>query len=172
MNWLQTIEESISEYVETIVVSLSILVIYWIIKKILFKIIGKRASKKDVAPERELYLQKLVKVMLVLIVLTLIGAIWEISYKGLSVYFASIFTIIGVGLFATWSILSNMTASLVLFFFFPYRVGQEVRIVDGENSVEGRIIDITLFYIKIESPDGKLYSYPNNLAIQRPIRIS
>ena len=93
----------------------------------------------------------------------------EVSFQGLSLYFASIFTVIGVALFATWSVLSNLTASVILFFFFPYRIGRKVKIIDGDNSIEGQIVDITLFHIKVETEDDRIVAYPNNLAIQKPI---
>lgn len=114
---------------------------------------------------------KLVNVLMSCLSVTVLGAIWEISIQGLSLYFASILTVIGVALFATWSVLSNLTSSIFLFFFFPYRIGQKVRIIDSENSVEGIILDINLFYIKIEIEDGNIVAYPNNLAIQRPMII-
>ena len=149
--------------------TLILLLLFLISKSIIRRIISRHAAKNNLVHTRELYIRKLINVMLVLLLITSIGAIWEVSFQGLSLYFASIFTVIGVALFATWSILSNLTASLILFFFFPYRIGGKVKIIDGDNSVEGKIIDITLFYIKVETTDGKNVAYPNNLAIQKPI---
>ena len=116
-------------------------------------------------------MRKLFNVLMLLLLITSIGAIWEISLKGLSLYFASILTIIGVALFATWSVLSNLTASIFLFFFFPYRIGQKVKVVDGDNSVEGVILDINLFYIRIETDENHIVAYPNNIVIQKPLII-
>ncbi|MEL6556964.1 MAG: mechanosensitive ion channel domain-containing protein [Bacteroidota bacterium] len=143
--------------------------LFIIVRSIVRKLVIKHARKNKMAYSRELYVKKLIMVVQVLLFLTIIGVIWEISLKGLSLYFASVFTVIGVGLFANWSILSNMTASVILFFFFPYRIGNKIRIIDGDNSVEGTVVDITLFYIQIETDEKKKYSYPNNLAIQKAI---
>jgi small-conductance mechanosensitive channel len=41
--------------------------------------------------------------------------------------------------------------------------------MDGDNSVEGVIIDITLFAMLIQLADENVVSYPNNLAIQKAI---
>ena len=143
--------------------------LFFIVRSIVRKLVIKHARKNKMAYSRELYVKKLIMVVQVLLFLTIIGVIWEISLKGLSLYFASVFTVIGVGLFANWSILSNMTASVILFFFFPYRIGNKIRIIDGDNSVEGTVVDITLFYIQIETEEKKKYSFPNNLAIQKAI---
>ncbi|MDN5212989.1 mechanosensitive ion channel [Fulvivirgaceae bacterium BMA12] len=150
-------------------ITLILLVLFFISRSIIGKIVRKHAQKNKVVYSRELYIRKLVNLSLVLLLIILIGAVWEISFKGLSLYFASIFTVVGVALFATWSVLSNLTASIILFFFFPYRIGGSIKIIDGDNSVEGQIMDITLFYIKVETDDNKIVTYPNNLAIQKPI---
>lgn len=145
-----------------------ILIAFLVIRYFLRRLVKNHAKNRNVVLSREVYIKKLVSWSLFLIFITVIGMIWEISLQGLSLYFASIFTVVGVALFANWSILSNLTASVILFFFFPYRIGHQVKIIDGDNSIEGEIVDITLFYIRIKSEE-KFCAYPNNLAIQRPI---
>jgi small-conductance mechanosensitive channel len=41
--------------------------------------------------------------------------------------------------------------------------------MDGDNSIEGRVIDITLFSVIISLPNQNKIYYPNNLAVQKPI---
>ena len=100
-----------------------------------------------------------------------LGIIWEVSFKGLSFYFASIFTIVGVALFANWSILSNITTSIILFFNYSFKIGSEIQIMDKDDSVQGTIVDITFFSIQILTKEGDVISYPNNIAIQKPIKL-
>lgn len=152
-----------------VLITIVMVFLFIIVRSVVRKLVIRHARKNKMAYSRELYVKKLIMVIQVLLFLTIIGVIWEISLKGLSLYFASVFTVIGVGLFANWSILSNMTASVILFFFFPYRIGNKIKIIDGDNSVEGTIVDITLFYMQIETDEKKKYSYPNNLAIQKAI---
>jgi len=172
MKWFDSITLSLEGHLLTISISIGLIILYLIVRSVMMKIIRNHARRSDVSPAREVYIRKILHIMLIMITITILGASWEISLQGLSFYFASIFTVIGIGLFATWSILSNLTSSIILFFFFPYRIGHKVKIIDGDNSVEGIIEDITFFYIKIKSSDKKTYSYPNNLAIQKPIRLS
>ncbi len=152
-----------------VVLTFIMIFLFILVRSIILKIISKHARKNKMAYSREVYVKKLVMIVQFILFLTITGMIWEISLKGLSLYFASVFTVIGVGLFANWSILSNMTASVILFFFFPYRIGHKIKIIDGDNSVEGTVIDITLFYIQIETDDKRKCSFPNNLAIQKAI---
>jgi len=161
-----------NENTKTILVTAGLTILFLIIRSITLRLIRRHSIKGDISIDRQIYIRKLSSTLILLLYLTVLGAAWEISLKGLSVYFASIFTIVGVALFATWSMLSNLTASIIIFFFFPYRIGQKVKIVDGDNSIEGTILDITLFYIMIETLDKKMCSYPNNLAIQKPLLLS
>lgn len=138
-------------------------------RKIARRIINRHARKNELTESRVLYTSKFFNVLLAMVFITLLAVVWNVTLKGLSVYFASIFTVVGIAFFAQWSILSNISASVILFFNYTVKMGTMVKIIDGDNSVKGKIIDITLFYIKIEQENGSIVSYPNNLAIQRPI---
>ncbi len=164
-NLIQSIDQHIIQWFITI----GLLLLLLIFHSIALRMVKRHTARYNMGKSRETYIKKLVSAALIALFATFIGSVWEISIQGLSLYFASIFTVVGVALFASWSILSNMTASIVLFFFFPYRIGDRIRIIDGDNSVEGKIIDIKLFYIQIEGEDGKIYSYPNNLVMQKAV---
>jgi len=149
--------------------SVIIFVIYLIVREILSKVVNRRALLHSFDETRSLYIRKTVRVILSIVLIIFLGIIWEVSFEGLSIYIASFITIIGVGLFANWSIVSNITASVILFFFFPLKLGSKVRIVDGENSAEGIVMGLSLFSIQIQNKDGNEVYYPNNMAIQKSI---
>ncbi len=160
----------VQDYLQ-IILTVAVLVVFIIGKAITRKIVRGHANKSDKSDlARISYVTKSINFGLALFLASLIAIIWNISFQGLSIYFASFFTIAGVALFAQWSILSNITASVILFFFYPYRIGSKVKIIDGDNSIEGLIIDITLFAIIIETEDKQEISYPNSLAMQKPMQ--
>ncbi len=142
---------------------------YLLVKKFLFKVVLKRTLAHNFDETRSTYIKKAVRVGLLIILMVLVAIVWDVSFKGLSVYIASILTVVGVGFFANWSMISNITASVILFFFFPFKIGSKVRINDGDNSVEGIVLGVSLFSIKIQREDGKEIYFPNNLAIQKSI---
>jgi small-conductance mechanosensitive channel len=150
-----------------LVISMLIIVLYIVSRQLVKRLIIRRANRHDAHKSRILYVTKVTNIAITVVFGALLGFIWEISLSGLSFYFASIFTVVGVGLFATWSLLSNVTASVILFFFFPFKVGSSIKVQDGVNSIEGVILDITMFYIEIETPEGNVVAFPNNVAIQK-----
>ncbi|MEO9485284.1 MAG: mechanosensitive ion channel domain-containing protein [Ekhidna sp.] len=150
-------------------VTFGVLLAYLIVRKIIFGVVLRRAMKHNFEEARAVYIRKAVSLGVAFLFIIFIGMVWEISLKGLSVYIASFLTIVGVGLFANWSIVSNITASVILFFFFPFKIGSKVRILDGDNSAEGEVIDLSLFSIRLKKDDGNDIYVPNNIAIQKSI---
>ena len=132
-------------------------------------IIRNHAKKYELDDSQRVYANKFFNFTLAILLFIILGIVWDISVKGLSVYFASVFAVVGVALFAQWSIISNITASIILFFNSPFKIGSRIRIMDKDDSVEGKVSDITFFNIHIENDEGVIISYPNNLALQRPI---
>jgi len=99
--------------------------------------------------------------------------IWGVDIKEIGVIFSSVFAVIGVALFAQWSILSNITAGIILFFSFPYKIGDRIRIQDKEINYDGNYIieDIRAYHVHLRKDNGELMTYPNNLMLQKAVSI-
>lgn len=129
----------------------------------------KMGESKKVNQKRVFYISKSINVVIVVMALFLAAAIWSMNFDGILIFISSIFAVIGIALFAQWSILSNVTSSIIIFFTFPAKVGEYITIVDGDNSITGKIVEISLFQIHIQNEENDLVIYPNNLFIQKPI---
>lgn len=96
--------------------------------------------------------------------------IWGVNFADVGLVFSSVFAVIGVAMFAQWSILSNITSGIVMFFTFPYKIGDKIKIHDKDFITEPVIIeDIRTFQIILRSEHGELHSYPNSLILQKGI---
>jgi hypothetical protein len=62
-------------------------------------------------------------------------------------------------MFATWSILSNITAGVILFFFFPFRIGDTIKIHDKDFPIEAEIDDINAFHVFLITAEGEKITY-------------
>ena len=92
-----------------------------------------------------------------------------LGYSEVSFVFSSVFAVIGVALFAQWSILSNITASVVIFFGFPYRVGDRIKVTDADFDLSGTVEEISLFNLQMRSATGNLVTIPNSMLLQRTV---
>ncbi|MDF0706139.1 mechanosensitive ion channel family protein [Flagellimonas okinawensis] len=100
-----------------------------------------------------------------------ISLIWGVNLEDFSVFLSSILAILGVGFVAQWSILSNLTASVILFFNHPLRLGDRIRVMDKDFDWTGKVEDISGFYLFMRTDDGKRITIPTNLVIQKGIEI-
>ena len=149
--------------------SMAALVGFYIANRIFKGVLRRFARRKQVKEKRVFYVAKVFDVLFVLTFLLTLGFVWSVDIKGISVFASSLFAIIGVAMFAQWSILSNITASIIIFFTFPARVGDKIRIVDGDNSIEGTIKEITLFQVELKDDEDNHVIYPNSLLLQKPV---
>lgn len=113
------------------------------------------------------------KVILILFYITevvLISFIWGVDQKQLLVYISSFLTILGIAFFAQWSILSNITAGLILYINYPVKIGDTITILEKDNNITGEIRDIGAFFITLKTPDKELITVPNSIVLQKNIR--
>lgn len=114
---------------------------------------------------------KYINILIVLIASFLLALAWGVGVGDLALLFSSVFAVIGVALFAIWSILSNITAGIILFFSFPYKIGNKIRIHDKDLPIEAIIEDIKAFHLHLRTSDGELITYPNNLILQKAVSL-
>ena len=152
-----------------LILTLTIIIISFLISKASDYFITRFGEKKKIIPKRIYYVSKFLHALIILIILMALAIVWNVQLGGVMVFASSIFAVIGVALFAQWSILSNLTSSIIIFFTFPSRIGDDIKIIDGDNTIVGEIIDISLFQIVILDKEGNTILYPNNLFIQKPI---
>lgn len=135
-------------------ITLGIIVGYFVAYLLQKKLIATLGEKKSVPEQRIFYIQKYFNALFLAVMVTGISITWSIDYRGLMIVASSMFAVLGVALFAQWSILSNITSSVIIFFTFPARIGNKIKIVDGENTVSGEIKEITLFQVLMVDEEG------------------
>ncbi|WP_166963393.1 mechanosensitive ion channel domain-containing protein [Yeosuana marina] len=155
------------EIIKTIILFLFFIILNFILKKII-KGIGKRSS---INIARVNLITRYVTVTLLLIVLLIEAIILGVEPNQITLVFSSVFAVVGIGLFAIWSILSNITSGVIMFFSFPYKVGDKIMIHDKDFPLEAIIEDIGAFQLHLRLDDGNLVTYPNNLMLQKAVTL-
>jgi len=153
-----------------LIVTLMAILLFPLLLKVTKKLLEKTIKGK-VDVHRKFRAELLLKIILAFVVLCLVLIFWGIELRGLLVLGSSLFAMLGVALFAAWSLLSNLTAFLLMFIQNGFHVGNWVRIVDGANNIEGRIVELGLMNVLLEHVDGHRVVYPNNLFVTRPVMV-
>lgn len=135
------------------------------------EIIKKSAKLNESLEHRTNLVIKYVNILLGLLAVFTIIIIWGVKKEQIFLFISSVFAVIGVAAFAQWSLLSNITAGIILFFSYPFKIGDKIKILDKDFPLEGEIQDIKAFFIILKTIDNELVTYPNNLLMQKGILI-
>ncbi len=152
-----------------LIIVISCILVFYSVSKLLNKIIHDVSLRRALGDLRVLYMTRLMNIGMMFCCVVVICLILGLGYSEISVFLSSIFAVVGVALFAQWSILSNVTASMIIFFSFPYKVNDRIRILDKDDDMRGIIVEITAFHVILRRDDGNLLSYPNSLILQKAV---
>ncbi|NNL16436.1 MAG: mechanosensitive ion channel [Flavobacteriaceae bacterium] len=155
----------------TLIYSAILLLIFLLVRFILKVGIRKVGKKSNINEARIRLISRYTTVALLLLAILIESFILGAKPDDLAVIFSSVFAVIGIALFAIWSILSNITSGAIMFFSFPYKVGDKIQIHDKDFPIEGIIEDIRAFQIHLKLDNGNLVTYPNNLMLQKAITL-
>ncbi len=154
-----------------IINSIIVLFVFFILKLIIGLIVRAIGKSKKILVSRAKIVARYFSVSIFLIALLIIAFIFGVNIDDLVVVFSSVFAIIGLALFASWSILSNVTSGIILFFSFPYKIGDKIKIHDKEFEIEAVIEDIRSYQIHLRKDNGDLITYPNNMLLQKAVTL-
>ncbi|UAB82971.1 mechanosensitive ion channel [Zunongwangia sp. SCSIO 43204] len=147
------------------------LIVLLVINIILKKTAKRIGDKGEIHITRIRLMFRYINILIVFIAIFLLAIVWGMDLGDLALIFSSVFAVIGVALFAIWSILSNITSGIIMFFNFPYKIGDKIKIHDKDMPIEALIEDIKAFHLHLRTDDGELITYPNNLILQKAVSL-
>lgn len=115
-----------------------------------------------------------------LIAVSLVGLnILGISVTSLWASLSAILMLVAIGFVAVWSVLSNASCALFLVVFAPFRIGDEIEILEpaaldpDKPGIRGRVADISFLYttlVRGGEEEQEVIQVPNNQFFQKAIR--
>ncbi|WP_372862206.1 mechanosensitive ion channel domain-containing protein [Spongiibacter sp.] len=133
------------------------------------RLINDFSESRRIAARRVFAVRKLLNFSMVLLSVLAACFVLGLGYHQVYIFLSSVLAVIGIALFAQWSILSHLTAGVIIFFAFPYRVGDRVKVVDADEDISGEIVEIASFHVLIRREDGGTITYPNSALLQKPV---
>jgi len=159
--------EFLSNY--KIVGSIIVILLAVLIRFLTSKSLRKIRVNFDFQKSRMVVIYKMITVLIYCSVIVLIAFIWGVDEKQLIVYISSFLTILGIAFFAQWSLLSNITAGLILFINYPVKIGDTITILEKDNNITGEITDIGAFFITLKTDEDHMITIPNSIILQKNI---
>lgn len=148
---------------------LGCIILFYSSSRIFGRWVRELGNKRALGELRVRYIRRLLNIGMVFMCVVVVCLVLGLGYSEVTVFLSSIFAVVGIALFAQWSILSNITASMIIFFGFPYRVGDRIKVLDKDDDISGIIRDISMFHVIIRRDDGNKITYPNTLILQKAV---
>ena len=170
--WFDQIVSWVGYYQSNLVWSGILFLSYFVLIRLALPLIEKsvvRSKFKSVAVTKAYHTTRLI---IGILTVALLLIVWGIDFSGLLIISTSLLTLTGVALFASWSLLSNVTSYFVLLIQPSFQRGNFVRVIDADNYIEGYISEVNMFNSKLITEDREVIVYPNNLLLTRPTIIN
>lgn len=155
------------QIIETIVVIAGYIIIHYITK--IF--VNNSLKQTHIQRGRRKMIIKAVHLLSFLTATVLLSGIWGLKQNEIAVFAGTILTALGIAFFAQWSLLSNVTSSLLLFFNHPVKIGDTIKVLDKDYTSEGEVTDLTYFFVHLKTDDGEIITIPNSLFLQKSVSI-
>ena len=144
-----------------------------ILRKLLNRVVENQHLPVDIAVPLKTIGGWLIMVTAALWILEILGISGRVLWTAITGFAA----VAAVAFFAAWSVLSNFFCAFLIFTTQPFRVGDELEILDASDKVgmHGRVLAIHLLYTVLEEvgrADGRptLIQVPNSAFFQKTIR--
>lgn len=160
-------EENYFRILETAVV----VVLFLIARGVIGRLIDRTLTDKLFQESRGKAIKRVVNAVMTLLCIVFVLAIWGVRQGEIAVFAGSVLAVVGVALVAQWSLLSNVTSSIILFFNHPVKLDDHIIIMEGKDyGIEGRVVGIGLFFVTLDTQEDGEITLPNNVFIQKTIR--
>jgi small-conductance mechanosensitive channel len=153
-----------------IIETITVIALFAFILFLSAKLVNKTVSNNYLKKARGKIIKKIINLTNLLVGLIIILIIWGVDQSELAVFIGSLLTVLGIALFAQWSILSNITSSIIIFFNHPVKLDDTITIIDKDYETEGRVSDIGVFFIILKTKEGEQITIPSNVFIQKMIK--
>lgn len=153
----------------TVLIFLVGVIVVVFIQRALGRALARASRHTPMSVETGTVIQRLVVgtlwLMLILLTLHHLG----VNVDGLWTLLLSVLTVIGVGLLAVWTMVSNITANFFILIWKPYELGDRVELIP--DGIKGRAVDRSMMFTVLREEDGGTLMVPNNLFFQRIVRL-
>lgn len=160
------------KYIPQIIVSGILIPLLFLSKYLVNQLIRKYGQLLHKSELRMRHIKNVISILINITFIVALAIVWGVDPGNILVGLSSIFAVIGVAMFAQWSILSNITAGIIIFFSAPYRIGDRIRIIDKDVPIIATIENIKTFYTHIRTDENELVVLPNNIFLQKIVALT
>jgi len=170
VSWMDQHHISLVPVLGTVGLLIAAIALSHVVRSVLQDSLGRVMARLRLPYETALTITRVLTGTVWILCAALTLEVWGISVVGLWTLLVSAATVIGVGFLATWTMVSNITASFFIAIWRPFRLGDTVEILP--ENLKGRVIDSNLMFLIVRESSGSVIHIPNNLFFQKMFRVT
>ena len=97
-----------------------------------------------------------------ILVIILLTGVWGFKQNEIALFASTILTALGIAFFAQWSLLSNITSSILIFFNHPVKLGDYIKVLHKDYHYEGEVTELNYFFVHIKTDHNEIVTIPNS----------
>jgi small-conductance mechanosensitive channel len=146
------------QIIETIIILSSYIVTYFIFKTVINNFLKKTRLER----RRRKMAIRAVQLFSTITAIILLTAVWGFKQNEIAFFASTILTALGIAFFAQWSLLANITSSILIFFNHPVKLGDYIKILHKDYHYEGEVVEMGYFFVHLKTDDKNIITIPNS----------
>jgi small-conductance mechanosensitive channel len=155
------------QIIETLILIGCYIILYYIFKTVINNFLKKTQLERS---RRKMAIRS-VQLFSTITLIILLTGVWGFKQNEIALFASTILTALGIAFFAQWSILSNITSSILIFFNHPVKLGDYVKVLHKDYNFEGEVIEMNYFFVHLKTKDNEIITIPNSHFFEKSFTI-
>ncbi len=157
-----------TQIIETLLVIAGYIISYFTVKSVINNVLKKTQLERG---QRKMIIRAAQLFSTITAVILLTG-IWGFRQNEIALFASTILTVLGIAFFAQWSLLSNITSSILIFFNHPVKLGDYIKVLHKDYHYEGEVTEMNYFFVHIKTDNNEVVTIPNSHFFERSFSVS
>jgi small-conductance mechanosensitive channel len=156
------------QIIETAIVLSGYFILYVIFKTVINNFLKKTRLERS----RRKMAIRAVQLFTTITAIILLTGVWGFKQNEIALFASTILTTLGIAFFAQWSLLSNITSSILIFFNHPVKLGDYVKVLHKDYHYEGEVTEMNYFFVHIKTDDNEIITVPNSHFFEKSFSVT
>lgn len=156
------------QIIETLIIFSIYIITYFVFKTIINNFLKKTRLERG---RRKMAISA-VQLFTTITAIILLTGVWGFKQNEIALFASSILTALGIAFFAKWSLLSNITSSILIFFNHPVKLGDSIKVLHKDYQYEGEVIELNYFFVHLKTNKNEIITVPNSDFFDKSFSVS
>jgi small-conductance mechanosensitive channel len=156
------------QIIESIIILACYIIMYFIFKTVINDYLKKTRLERS----RRKMAIRAIQLFSTITAITLLTGVWGFQQNEIALFASTILTALGIAFFAQWSLLSNITSSILIFFNHPVKIGAHIKILHKDYYYEGEVTEMNYFFVHIKTDNNAIITIPNSHFFEKSFLVS